>query len=91
MDEHGLYLQSKGYTIRCLNLKDQMKSDRYNPFAYIETEEDVIKLVANIFEAVTPEGQTANDPFWTDGPKRFAWDFYDEFVHRMNSHARLGE
>lgn len=42
MYKYGLYLQSKGYTIRCLNLKDQSTSDRYNPFAYIEKEEDVI-------------------------------------------------
>ncbi|MCR5452484.1 MAG: type IV secretory system conjugative DNA transfer family protein, partial [Lachnospiraceae bacterium] len=68
MYKYGLFLQSRGYTIRCLNLKDQMKSDRYNPFAYIETELDLIKLVANIYDAVTPQGPTASDPFWTDGP-----------------------
>ncbi|MCR5451311.1 MAG: type IV secretory system conjugative DNA transfer family protein, partial [Lachnospiraceae bacterium] len=66
--KYGLYLQSMGYTIRSLNIKDQKKSDRYNPFEYIECEEDLIKLVANIYDTVTPEGPTANDPFWTDGP-----------------------
>ncbi len=44
MFKYGLYLQAKGYTIRCLNLEDQATSDRYNPFAYIEREEDVIEL-----------------------------------------------
>ena len=68
MYKYGLYLKSKGYTIRCLNLKDQSKSDRYNPFAYMEEETDIIKLVANIFDSLTPEGPTQNDPFWTDGP-----------------------
>jgi type IV secretion system protein VirD4 len=45
MYKYGLYLESKGYTVRCLNLKDQSKSDRYNPFDYIENENDLIKLI----------------------------------------------
>ena len=41
MRDYGLYLKEKGYTIRCLNLKYPEQSDRYNPFEYIETEEDI--------------------------------------------------
>lgn len=57
----------KGYTIRCLNLKYPNLSDRYNPFAYIETEEDIIKLIANIQKSLTPPDAMKNDPFWDDG------------------------
>ena len=85
MYKYGFFLQSRGYTIRCLNLKDQAKSDRYNPFAYIENETDLIKLVANIYDAVTPEGPTANDPFWTDGPMLYlqAIFFYEWTMARI--------
>ena len=37
MYKYGRYLQEKGYVIRSLNLKNQEKSDRYNPYEYIET------------------------------------------------------
>lgn len=67
MKKYGLYLMEKGYTIRCLNLKYPNLSDRYNPFAYIETEEDIIKLIANIQKSLTPPDAMKNDPFWDDG------------------------
>lgn len=67
----GLYLKSRGYTIRCLNLKDQEKSDKYNPFVYIENEVDLIKLIENIYDALTPDDAMSSDPFWTDGAKMY--------------------
>ena len=67
MRDYGLYLKEKGYTIRCLNLKYPEQSDRYNPFAYIQTEEDIIKLIANIQKSLTPPDALKGDPFWDDG------------------------
>lgn len=67
MFKYGLYLKKKGYTVRCLNLKNPEMSDRYNPFAYIETEEDLIKLIANIQQSLTPPDTMKADPFWDDG------------------------
>ncbi len=67
MKKYGLYLIEKGYTVRCLNLKYPEQSDRYNPFAYIETEEDIIKLIANIQKSLTPPDAMKGDPFWDDG------------------------
>lgn len=64
---YGLYLKEKGYTIRCLNLKYPNLSDRYNPFAYIETEEDIIKLIANIQKSLTPPDAMKGEPFWDEG------------------------
>ena len=68
MYKYGNYLSLKGYTIRCLNLKDPDKSNRYNPFEYIEKEEDLIRLISNIQDAVTPPDSTRGDPFWQSGP-----------------------
>ena len=42
-------------------------SDRYNPFAYIENEEDLIKLIANRQQSLTPPDAMKGDPFWDDG------------------------
>ena len=67
MRNYGLYLKEKGYTIRCLNLKYPNLSDRYNPFAYIETEEDIIKLIANIQKSLTPPDAMKGEPFWDEG------------------------
>lgn len=67
MRDYGLYLKEKGCTIRCLNLKYPEQSDRYNPFEYIETEEDIIKLIANIQKSITPPDAMKGDPFWDDG------------------------
>ena len=57
----GLKLQNDGYTIRVLNLKDPELSDRYNPFAYIEKEEDLIKLIANIQQSLTPPDSMSSE------------------------------
>lgn len=67
MRNYGLYLKEKGYTIRCLNLKYPEQSDRYNPFAYIQTEEDIIKLIANIQKSLTPPDAMKGEPFWDEG------------------------
>ena len=67
MRNYGLYLKEKGYTIRCLDLKYPNLSDRYNPFAYIETEEDIIKLIANIQKSLTPPDAMKGEPFWDEG------------------------
>ena len=41
------------------------KSHCYNPFVYIKTDNDVQKLVANLFKSTTPKGAGASsDPFW---------------------------
>lgn len=67
MRDYGLYLKEKGCTIRCLNLKYPEQSDRYNPFEYIETEEDIIKLIANIQKSITPPDAMKGEPFWDEG------------------------
>lgn len=80
MFKYGLYLKKHGYTLRCLNLKNQEQSDRYNPFEYIETEEDLIKLIANIQDSLTPPDSMKGDPFWDDGVELYLQSiFYYEW------------
>ncbi|MBQ3903012.1 MAG: type IV secretory system conjugative DNA transfer family protein, partial [Lachnospiraceae bacterium] len=65
--KYALFLKSRGYTIRILDLKEQTRSDCYNPFEYIENENDLIKLIANIQDACTPPDSMSADPFWRQG------------------------
>ena len=40
------------------------KSHCYNPFVYLKSDNDVQKLVTNLFKSTTPKGSSSNDPFW---------------------------
>ena len=60
----GRLLEERGYEVRVLDLINMQKSHCYNPFAYLETGNDVQKLVTNLFKATTPKGSQSQDPFW---------------------------
>lgn len=60
----GGMLKDNGYNVKVLNLMEMDKSDRYNPFAYIRDETDIVKLVTNIISNTTPKDSKSSDPFW---------------------------
>lgn len=60
----GNLLREKGYKVRVLDLINMERSDRYNPFRYIVSDNDVQRLVTNLFKSTTPKGSQSNDPFW---------------------------
>lgn len=60
----GWLLREKGYEIRVLDLIDMERSHCYNPFVYLRTDNDVQRLVTNLFKSTTPKGSQTNDPFW---------------------------
>lgn len=62
-DTGGL-LRAKGYEIRVLDLISMEKSHCYNPFVYLQSDNDVQRLVTNLFKSTTPKGSQAQDPFW---------------------------
>ena len=57
-------LLEKGYDVKVFNLITPSNSDGYNPFTYIRTDEDVIKLITNLIHNTTPKNAQQNDPFW---------------------------
>ena len=57
-------LLEEGYVIRVFDLVDLAQSDCYNPFHYIRSDADVLKLMANFIRNTTPKNAHANDPFW---------------------------
>lgn len=63
----GNYLAEAGYDIYVLDLIHMSKSHCYNPFAFLETENDVQQLVTNLFRATGPKnGGQGQDKFWDD-------------------------
>lgn len=60
----GELLEKKGYTVKVLDLINMDKSHCYNPFVYLKNDNDVQKLVTNLFKSTTPKGSQSNDPFW---------------------------
>lgn len=60
----GNLLIEMGYEVRVLDLINMEKSYCYNPFVYLKDDNDVQKLVTNLFKATTPKGSQSNDPFW---------------------------
>ena len=60
----GYLLTQKGYDVRVLDLLNMEKSHCYNPFVYLRDDNDVQRLVTNLFKSTTPKGSQSNDPFW---------------------------
>lgn len=61
--ECGKLLQKNGYRIKILNTIDFKKSMHYNPFAYIRSEKDILKLVTALIANTKGEGKSGDD-FW---------------------------
>ena len=61
--ETGKMLQRKGYRIKVLNTINFKKSMKYNPFAYIHDEKDILKLVTTLIANTKGDGK-GGDPFW---------------------------
>lgn len=60
----GDLLEDEGYVIKVIDLIDMKNSLGYNPFHYIQSDKDVLKLITNLIRNTTPKGSSTNDPFW---------------------------
>lgn len=60
----GGLLEDKGYEVKILDLINMEKSHCYNPFVYLDHDNDVQRLVTNLFKSTTPKGAVSQDPFW---------------------------
>lgn len=60
----GRLMWEKGYQVKVLDLINMPASHGYNPFEYIQSDNDVLKLVTNLIKNTTPKHASSNDPFW---------------------------
>ena len=69
--ECGKLLQRGGYRIKVLNTINFKKSMRYNPFAYIRSEKDILKLVNTLIANTKGDGEKAGEDFWVKSERLF--------------------
>ena len=66
--ECGKMLEKNGYAIKSLNTINFRKSMHYNPFAYIHSEKDILKLVTTLIANTKGEGKGGDD-FWVSATR----------------------
>ena len=69
--ECGKMLVKNGYKVKVLNTINFKKSMRYNPFAYIRSEKDILKLVNTIIANTKGEGEKSAEDFWVKAEKLY--------------------
>jgi len=69
--ETGKMLQRFGYRIKALNTINFKKSMKYNPFAYLRSEKDILKLVNTIIANTKGDGEKSGEDFWVKSERLF--------------------
>lgn len=69
--ECGKMLERNGYEIKILNTINFKKFMRYNPFAYLKSEKDILKLVQTIIANTKGEGEKSTEDFWVKAEKLY--------------------
>lgn len=88
----GYSLKQQGYKIKVFNLIDMSSSCRYNPFAYIKKESDILKVINNLIKNTNASKSGGSDPFWEKAETAllqavFLYIFYElpEFEHNFKT------
>ncbi|ETU65087.1 TraG family protein [Enterococcus faecalis EnGen0426] len=69
--ECGKMLERNNYSIKVLNTINFKKSMKYNPFAYLRSEKDILKLVQTIIANTKGEGEKSTEDFWVKAEKLY--------------------
>ena len=69
--EVGQLLQRGGYDIKFFNTVNFSKSMKYNPFSYIHSETDILKLVNTLIANTKGEGEKSSEDFWVKAEKLY--------------------
>ncbi len=69
--ECGKMLEKNGYDISVLNTINFKKSMHYNPFAYLRSEKDILKLVQTIIANTKGEGEKSSEDFWVKAERLY--------------------
>lgn len=77
----GGMLEKQGYEVKVLNLVDMVRSDCYNPLAYVRTDTDALRLVTNLVKNTTPKTAGNTDPFWDKSETALLQAFILYLVH----------
>ena len=91
--ECGFMLERNGYRIKVFNTVNFARSMHYNPFAYIKSEKDILKLVNVIMTNTKGDGEKSGDDFWQKAERllycAFIGYIYYECVEEEQNFATL--
>ena len=95
--ECGKLLQRAGYRIKVLNTINFKKSMHYNPFVYIRSEKDILKLVNTLIANTKGEGEKSAEDFWVKAERLFFFVCYIStiiycllfFIRKCSPHRKL--
>ena len=87
--ETGQMFQRTGYRVKILNTINFSKSMKYNPFVYIHSEKDVLKLVNTLIANTKGEGEKSAEDFWVKSERLFytaliGYIWYEAPAEEMN-------
>ena len=87
--ETGQMFQRAGYRVKILNTINFSKSMKYNPFIYIHSEKDVLKLVNTLIANTKGEGEKSAEDFWVKSERLFytaliGYIWYEAPAEEMN-------
>ena len=87
--ETGQMFQRAGYRVKILNTINFSKSMKYNPFVYIHSEKDVLKLVNTLIANTNGEGEKSAEDFWVKSERLFytaliGYIWYEAPAEEMN-------
>ena len=87
--ETGKMLQRYKYRIKVLNTINFKKSMKYNPFAYLRSEKDILKLVNTIIANTKGDGEKSGEDFWVKAEKLYytaliGYIWYEAPAEEMN-------
>ena len=71
LHECGKMLEKAGYKIKSLNTINFKKSMKYNPFAYLRSEKDILKLVQTIIANTKGDGEKSGEDFWVKAERLY--------------------
>lgn len=64
LHDTGKFLESQGYKVKVFNIVEMDKSSGYNPFNYVKSEEDVMRMIDTLITNTDEEGSSKGDGFW---------------------------
>ena len=86
--ECGKMLEKGGYVIKSLNTINFRKSMHYNPFSYIRSEKDILKLVNTIIVNTKGDGDKSGEDFWVKAEKLY-WENATRLTYMQEKYTAL--
>lgn len=84
----GSFLEKQGYEIRVFDLIDFGSSYSFNPFEYMESDADVLRMIGNLMDNTTPPNAQENDPFWKKAEQTLLTAMAMLLVHEAPSYEQ---